>query len=46
MPRGKCATKRERIIWGKRETNNIENRGKQRRSSNRSKERSKHNRCR
>ena len=25
MPRGKCAAKRRRIIWGKRRTNNMEN---------------------
>jgi len=25
MPRGKCAAKRRRIIWGKRGTNNMEN---------------------
>ena len=26
MPRGKCTAKRRRIIWGKRGTNNVENR--------------------
>ena len=26
VPRGKCAAKRRRIIWGKRGTNNVENR--------------------
>ena len=26
MPRGKCAAKRRKIIWGKRGTNNVENR--------------------
>jgi len=26
MPRGKCTAKRRRIIWGKRRTNNVENR--------------------
>ena len=26
MPRGKCAAKRRKIIWGKRRTNNVENR--------------------
>ena len=25
MPRGKCAAKRRRVIWGKRRTDNIEN---------------------
>jgi len=25
-PRGKCAAKRRKIIWGKRGTNNVENR--------------------
>ena len=25
-PRGKCAVKRRKIIWGKRGTNNVENR--------------------
>ena len=25
MPRGKCAAKRRKIIWGKRGTNNVEN---------------------
>jgi len=25
MPRGKCTAKRRRIIWGKRGTNNVEN---------------------
>ena len=28
MPRGKCAAKRERIIWRKREANNVENGGR------------------
>ena len=26
VPRGKCAAKRRRIIWGKRGTNKVENR--------------------
>ena len=26
VPRGKCAAKRRKIIWGKRGTNNVENR--------------------
>ena len=26
VPRGKCIAKRRRIIWGKRGTNNVENR--------------------
>jgi len=26
VPRGKCTAKRRRIIWGKRGTNNVENR--------------------
>jgi len=28
VPRGKCAAKRGRIIWGKRRTNNMENGGR------------------
>jgi len=28
MPRGKCAAKRRRIIWGKGGTNNMENGGR------------------
>jgi len=28
MPRGKCAAKRERIIWRKRGANNVENGGR------------------
>ena len=28
MPRRKCAAKRRRIIWRKRETNNMENGGR------------------
>ena len=46
MPRGKCTAKRRRIIWGKRGTNNIENRRRiqrGRRRSNGSKERPKCN---
>ena len=26
VPRGKCTAKRRKIIWGKRGTNNVENR--------------------
>ena len=31
MPRGKCTAKRRKIIWGKRGTNNVENRRREQR---------------
>ena len=31
VPRGKCTAKRRKIIWGKRGTNNVENRRREQR---------------